>query len=113
MKCRNLADGKIIASNLQMKDSFFGRLVGLLSRSGLKDGEGIILNPCTQIHTFFMRFTIDAVFISKDFEVVAVIENMRPWRMSPLYLKARYTMEVNGGYLAGRLKPGQKVSFED
>ncbi len=113
MKCVNLADGQIIASDLQMKDSFFGRLVGLLNRSGLKDGEGIILNPCTQIHTFFMRFNIDVVFISKDFEVLAVIEDISPWRMSPLYLKARYTMELKGGYLAGRLKPGQKVSFEN
>lgn len=114
MKCINVSDGnKVIADKLVMKDSFFGRLVGLLSRKGLKDGEGIILNPCTQIHTFFMRFDIDVVFISKDFKVVAVRENMPPWRMSPLYLNARYTLEVKGGYLKGGVKPGQQLALEN
>ena len=101
----------IIAGNLEMKDSFFGRLIGLLSRSGLKDGEGIILNPCTQIHTFFMRFNIDVVFVSKDFKVLAVIEDMPPWRLSALHLKAKYTVELKGGFLKGRLKQGQFIKF--
>ncbi len=105
--------GCIIADKLEMKDSFSGRLVGLLSRNGLKDGEGIILTPCTQIHTFFMRFNIDVIFISKDFKVVAVREDIPPWRLSPLYLKAKYTVEVNGGYLKGRIKEGQTVKLED
>lgn len=114
MRCLNLSrGGAVIADKLEMKDSFFGRLIGLLSRSGLKDGEGIILNPCTQIHTFFMRFSIDAVFLSRDLEVISVIEDMKPWRVSPMYFKAKYTLEVRGGYLKGGVKAGDKLSFED
>ena len=114
MRCLNLSrGGAVIADKLEMKDSFFGRLIGLLSRSGLKDGEGIILNPCTQIHTFFMRFSIDAVFLSRDMEVISVIEDMKPWRVSPMYFKAKYTLEVRGGYLKGGVKAGDKFVLED
>ncbi|WP_428066927.1 DUF192 domain-containing protein [Candidatus Proelusimicrobium volucris] len=114
MRCLNLSrGGAVIADKLEMKDSFFGRLIGLLSRSGLKDGEGIILNPCTQIHTFFMRFSIDAVFLSRDMEVISVIEDMKPWRVSPMYFKAKYTLEVRGGYLKGGVKAGDKLVLED
>lgn len=114
MRCLNLSrGGAVIADKLEMKDSFFGRLIGLLSRSGLKDGEGIILNPCTQIHTFFMRFSIDAVFLSRDMEVISVIEDMKPWRVSPMYFKAKYTLEVRGGYLKGGVKAGDKLALED
>ncbi len=114
MRCVNLSrGGAVIADKLEMKASFFGRLIGLLSRSGLKDGEGIILNPCGQIHTFFMRFSIDAVFLSRDLEVISVIEDMKPWRVSPMYFKAKYTLEVRGGYLKGGVKAGDKLAFEN
>ena len=114
MRCVNLsAGGKVIADRLEMKDSFFGRLIGLLGRSGLKDGEGIVLKPCGQIHTFFMRFAIDAVFLSRDFEVISVIEGLKPWRISPLCFKAKYTLEVRGGYLKGGVKAGDRLALED
>lgn len=113
MKCINETSGKIIASKLEMKQSFFGRLVGLLSRSSLGPDEGIILKPCTQIHTMFMRFAIDVIFISKDFEVLHVIENMGAWRFSPLLLKSLYTVEIAAGSLKGSVKTGDKIVFKD
>lgn len=113
MKCINLQTGQIIANNLQMKDGFFERMVGLLGRKDLPPSSGIILKPCTQIHTCFMRFNIDVIFLTKDLEVLYVIENMPPWRLSPLLLKSYYTIELGAGTLKGTVKNGQKISLNN
>ncbi len=72
---------------------FFQRAVGLLSRSYLDPNSGLIINPCKQVHTFFMRFPIDVVFLSKENEVVAV-ESLKPWRISKIHLKAQKVLEI-------------------
>ena len=110
MKCKNAQTGKIIADNLEMKETFFGRLIGLLGTKSLKTGEGIVLKPCNSIHTCFMRFAIDVVFISKDFKVLRIIKNMRTWKFSPIVLKSIYTLEVAAGEIKD-LKEGDTVEF--
>jgi uncharacterized membrane protein (UPF0127 family) len=55
---------------------------GLLGRRDLPHGEGILLRPAASIHTFFMRFPIDAVFLDREGVVVEVAENVRPWRVA-------------------------------
>lgn len=112
MKCINQTNGKIIATDLKTRYSFFERLVGLLATGHLQKGTGIVLKPCTQIHTFFMRINIDVIFADKDFNVLYVIENMKPWRLSPLLLKSLYTVELAAGTLEGSVKAGDKISFK-
>ncbi len=112
MKCFNLTTGKVIARDLKMVDGFFGRLRGLLAKTSLKAGSGIVLKPCKQIHTFFMLFSIDVIFIDKDFRALHVIENMKPWRLSPLLLKSMYTVELSAGSLKGGVKVGDKLCFK-
>ena len=58
-----------------------------------------------------MRFNIDVIFLNSNLEVLHFIENMPPWRISPLFLKARYTVELPAGTLKGRLKKGDKLSL--
>jgi hypothetical protein len=53
---------------------------GLLGRSSLPPGEGLLIRPAPSIHTFFMRFPIDAVFISREGEVLKVASRVKPWR---------------------------------
>jgi uncharacterized membrane protein (UPF0127 family) len=53
---------------------------GLLGRSGLPEGEGILLRPAGSIHTFFMRFAIDVVFLDRDLVVVGIEPSLGPWR---------------------------------
>ena len=112
MKCINAKTGKIIAGDLEMKDSYLGRLIGLLSRKGLNRGQGIVLKPCAQIHTCFMRFAIDVVFISKDFKVLKIIKNMGAWHFSPIVLKSLYTLEVAAGEIKD-LNEGDYIKFTE
>jgi uncharacterized protein len=53
---------------------------GLLGRDGLAQGEGLLIKPCGSVHTFFMRFPLDVVFLDRELSVVAVRPEVRPWR---------------------------------
>ena len=111
MKCLNPKTQKVFADNLKMNNTYFSRLMGLMFKKSLPAGSGIILKPCTQIHTCFMRFNIDVVFLDENLKVLHVIENMKPWRISPLFLKARYTVELPAGTLKGRVKKGEVLAI--
>jgi uncharacterized protein len=56
------------------------RMRGLLGRKNLPSGEGMLIRPAPSIHTFFMRFPIDVVFLSRQGEVLKIAENVAPWR---------------------------------
>ena len=60
--------------------SFVARAKGLIGRRGLEPGKGLLIPRCNCIHTFFMRFAIDATFLDRHGEVVKVVRNIRPWR---------------------------------
>ena len=65
--------------NAEVAVSFFERARGLIGRKALPPGEGLLILRCNAIHTFFMRFAIDATFLDKDDKVVKVVRNIRPW----------------------------------
>ncbi len=58
------------------------RSKGLLGRSSLAPGEGMLFRPAGSIHMFFMRFAIDAVFCDRELVVLEVVQDLRPWRMA-------------------------------
>ena len=61
-------------------ESAFERMRGLIGRDGLGRGRGMLITKCNCIHTFFMRFPIDATFLDRKGAVVKVVRNIRPWR---------------------------------
>ena len=64
-----------------MAGSFWARARGLIGRKRLEPGTGMLIPRCNAIHTFFMRFTIDAAFLDREDRVVKVVRNIRPWRL--------------------------------
>jgi len=62
--------------------SFAARLVGLLGRRALATDEALLLAPCNNVHTLFMRFVIDVVFLDREGTIVAIKPAVRPWRMA-------------------------------
>jgi hypothetical protein len=65
-------DGEVVCEHCLVADSPWSRMRGLLGRRGLEGGEGLLLRPTGSVHTFFMRFPIDVVFLSRDGEVLKV-----------------------------------------
>jgi hypothetical protein len=72
-----------------------------MGRRDLPAGEGMLLTPASAIHTAFMRFAIDAVFLDRDLEVLKVVERLRPWRIASKR-KARAVLELPAGECARR-----------
>ena len=75
------ADGTVVCGRCTLADHPLARLRGLLGREGLDAGEGLLLRPASSVHTFFMRFPIDVVFLSKNGKVMKVAANVGAWRM--------------------------------
>jgi uncharacterized protein len=87
---------------------------GLLGRSGLDEDEGLLLSDATgTIHMFFMRFPIDAVFLTRDLRVVRVVEGLRPWRVAHAR-GARRILEIAAGQAAARgIRVGDALRLDD
>jgi len=71
---------EIAGVRAEVAETFAERARGLIGRSGLKDGTGMLIRRCNAIHTFFMRFPIDATFLDGEGKVVKVVRNISPWR---------------------------------
>jgi uncharacterized protein len=76
------AEGKVLCERCEIPGSAFGRARGLLGRSGLEPGGGMLIDRAGSVHMFFMRFPIDVVFLDRDWKVVGVRHRLRPWRVA-------------------------------
>jgi uncharacterized protein len=90
------ADGTIVCERCLIADGAWLRSKGLLGRSDLPEDEGILLRPGSSIHMFFMRFSIDAVFLARDMTVLRVVSNLAPWRMASKF-RAHAVLELAAG----------------
>jgi uncharacterized protein len=99
MPAVNLTRQTWLATTVRTASRFGTRLVGLLGRGRLGPEEALWLVPCRAIHTLGMRFPIDVVFLDRGGLVVATLENVRPWRLSPIVRKAHSVLELRAGTL--------------
>jgi uncharacterized protein len=74
------SEGRVVCERCTVAHTMFARMRGLLGKRGLDSGEGLLIRPAPSIHTFFMRFPIDVVFLSRQGEVLKVAERVPPWR---------------------------------
>ena len=103
-------DGDVVCENCLLAETAPARLRGLLGRSSLPSGEGILLQPASSIHTAFMRFAIDAVFVDRENRIVKVVADLRPWRMAASK-GARAVLELPAGEAAKQgLRPGVSLT---
>ena len=68
-------------SDVNIANTFFKRLVGLLFYRGLRDDQALLIEPCGSVHTFFMRFSLDIVFLDCENNVLALAESVHPNRV--------------------------------
>jgi uncharacterized protein len=104
-------DGVVVCEECLVAATPLARLRGLLGRKSLPSGQGILLRPAASIHTFFMRFAIDAVFLDEELRVVAIAADLRPWRAAGKR-GARAVLELPAGECARRgLAIGDQIRF--
>ncbi|MEO0128692.1 MAG: DUF192 domain-containing protein [candidate division WOR-3 bacterium] len=93
----NISKNTIISNKAIVGDTFFKRLKGWLGRKNFNWGESLIIRPCKWIHTFFMRFPVDVIFVNAENKIVAMKSCFKPWRISGIYWRARFVIELPCG----------------
>lgn len=105
-----MVNGRPLADRVELADTPAKRFFGLMGRGSLRRGQGMLLARCRAIHCFFMRMPIDAVYLSKEMQVVGV-ETLAPWRIGRLFRGARHVLELPEGTAEG-IRFGDSLRFQ-
>jgi len=97
MRLINQTKNTILAEEIFFADSSLKRLRGLLGKKELAKGRALIIKPCSSVHSFFMQFTIDLIFLDQQNRVVKIIPNFKPFRITRPYFHAVSVVELPSG----------------
>jgi len=108
---RNITRGVSLGDSIDVADSSAKRNVGLLKHRGLDAGHGLWIVPCEGIHTFFMKFAIDVVYVDRKHRVRKALRAMGPWKLS-FCLTAHSVLELPSGVIAASgTEKGDQLEF--
>ncbi len=80
--CLTRTNESCVIRNVSKTSNFLERMRGLLISSPLTENEGLLISPCSSVHTFGMSYAIDLVFLDKQFTIVKTVRSLKPWRMA-------------------------------
>ena len=103
------SSGRVVIPNLEVAVESATRKRGLLGRKGLAVGAGLVIAPTNAVHTFFMRFPIDILFVTKAGEVVKVRRAVPAWRIAGAFLGYAVVELAAGGAARSGLDVGDRV----
>ena len=103
----NRNSGAVIAGKVFVADRFWSKLAGLQFRKNIPDDFAYVIPGCRSIHTCFMRFDLDAVFVDRSWRVVEVYNGLRPFRVTPAVKGAYAVIELKHGKRS--IKPGHRL----
>jgi uncharacterized membrane protein (UPF0127 family) len=114
----NQTRGTVLCEQVEDATSAMARGRGLMGRAGLAPGAGMLIGsgplPLMWIHTFFMRFPIDLVFLDRGGKIARIMPNVKPWRLTAPVFGARSALELEAGAAARNSShAGDEVSFEE
>ena len=98
---------------IKIANGFLTRFAGLMLQKKLPQATGLLLAPCNSVHMCFMRFSIDVIYLDKEYRIIKIVKNIRPWIGLSMCAKAWATLEVTAGE-AKRcgLEVGKKLKFQ-
>jgi uncharacterized membrane protein (UPF0127 family) len=103
--------GQVVGANVRTAEGAWGSFVGLMFKKELPAGHGLLFQPAKGIHTHFMRFPIDLIYLDKSNRVTKVRADMRPWRFD--FTNAAGVIEMNAGTAREMdIQPGDQLRFE-
>jgi len=112
MKIYHRASGQCLAEEVTLANTFFKRLRGLMFRRRLAEAEALWLRPCNGVHTFWMLFSIDVIFLDQQLRIVKLVENMRPFRVTSPKFVASSVVEMPARTISrASLKVGDQLEI--
>lgn len=109
----NVTRATTLGDQIDVADTSAKRNTGLLKHKGLEPGHGLWIVPCEGIHTFFMKFAIDVIYIDRKKRVRKVVRQLSPWRLS-LHLPAHSVLELPGGTIDQTgTRAGDELEFHE
>ena len=97
LRVTNKSRGETLVRAGRVADSAVSRLRGLIGSRRLADGEGLLIAPCKSVHTFFMSYPIDIVYVNSSLEVRGIDHALAPWRLGRFFRNVRYVLELPAG----------------
>ena len=111
---RNTTRNTVLGERVSLAGTSLSRMVGLLGKSGLDPGTGLLIIPSQAVHTVGMRFAIDVVFIDRNWKVIHLRPTMVPYRFSKICWRARCVLELPAGAIAkSSTVVGDELSIAD
>lgn len=101
VEIQNITRGNVLCESVELAESFWARFHGLMCRRSLESGSGMLIEGDGSIHSAFMRFDFDAVFMNSDRIVVKLCDGVRPWRVR-VAKGARAVLELPSGEIERR-----------
>ncbi len=103
-----------MAKDIVFANTPFKRLKGLLGDKSFLDGQALIIKPCNCVHTLFMRFSIDVLFVDSNNKVVKALGQLDPFKFSKMYWNSKKVVELPSGKLKStQTQDGDSLQFLD
>ena len=100
MRLLNQTQHTLLADRVILAQTPLSRMRGLLGRKEFLSGEALVITHCNSIHMFFMKFSIDVIFVDREGRVVGLLEKIRPFCLSPVFWRADRAIELPLGTIA-------------
>lgn len=114
MRIVNRTRNTLLGTRVAPAATFWNRLRGYIARPRPKQGEGILLIPCDAIHTWWMTFDLDVLFLDDRGRVLDLVRSLRPWKRTRKVAGARYVLEVPEGTIdASGTRVGDELSWRE
>lgn len=104
-----------MAKRIKRADTFVKRLRGLMFQKKFPDDfDALVLSPCNAVHTMFMRYDIDAIFLDKQMNVLFISQRLKPGRFTQVVKNAKYVIELQAGVLEKHgIRPGDRLILSE
>jgi uncharacterized membrane protein (UPF0127 family) len=111
LRVMNVTRNTMLATRMEVAESAAMRNKGLLGRKCMAPGEGLWIRPCEAVHTFWMQFPIDLVYLDRKNRIRKLVSSVPPWRLSAC-LQAHSVLELPSGAIrATQTQPGDTLEF--
>ncbi|MDD5119827.1 MAG: DUF192 domain-containing protein [Candidatus Omnitrophica bacterium] len=100
MRLINTTKNTVLAENVFLANKSLSRIKGLLGKKVFLPDQAIILDPCNSVHTFFMHFAIDVIFVDRNYKVVKILPKLSPNRITSVYWHSSKVIELPAGSLS-------------